>query len=43
MPSLLEVVGCLFGGLVILVLVVAVGINYLLSDMDEDGNFREEQ
>ncbi|MGP5308067.1 hypothetical protein [Vreelandella alkaliphila] len=42
MHSLLEIISYLLGGLIILVFAVAVGINYLLSDMDEDGNFLEE-
>lgn len=41
MPSLLEVIGYLFGGLITLVLIVAIGIHFLVSDMDEDGNVQE--
>lgn len=37
----MEIISYLLYGLIILAFVVAIGINFLLNDMDEDGNPQE--
>lgn len=37
----MEIISYLLYGLMILTFVVAIGINFLLNDMDEDGNPQE--